>query len=342
MDSKPALAGGYDRRAFLKALSVGGAAGIGGWSSPLLAAEPPPETRRIRLLEIRGICVAPMYVAESLLPAEGFTDVQYVHVAELGQIYPKLASGEVDISITFIAPLVVQVEAGNPIVMLAGIHPGCYELFATNGIRSISGLKGRVISIPELNGAHHLFISTIVSHVGMDPKRDIKWVVQPAAESVRQLAEGRIDAVVGFPPLPQELRTKKIGQVILNSTLDRPWSNYFCCVVAGNREFVKKNPVATKRVIRAFLKANHVCATEPDATAQFLVKRGFTANYDYARQTMRELPYARWRDFNTEDSVRFFALRLQDTGFIKSSPQKIIAEGTDWRFLNELKKELKA
>jgi NitT/TauT family transport system substrate-binding protein len=26
---------------------------------------------------------------------------------------------------------------------------------------------------------------------------------------------------------------------------------------------------------------------------------------------------------------------------IKSSPQKIIADGTDWRFLNELKHELK-
>jgi NitT/TauT family transport system substrate-binding protein len=27
---------------------------------------------------------------------------------------------------------------------------------------------------------------------------------------------------------------------------------------------------------------------------------------------------------------------------IRSSPQKIIADNTDWRFLNELKRELKA
>jgi NitT/TauT family transport system substrate-binding protein len=40
--------------------------------------------------------------------------------------------------------------------------------------------------------------------------------------------------------------------------------------------------------------------------------------------------------------VRFFALRLHEVGMIKSSPSKITTEGTDWRFLNELKRELKA
>ena len=341
MQPKTKAAGFTGRRSFLRSLAIAGAAGITGVRPALAAAESPPETKRIRLMQIGGICVAPQYVAEELLPGEGFTEVQYVKGAGPGAIYPKLAAGEADISMAFIAPFVVQVEAGSPIVMLAGIHPGCYELFATNGIRAIKDLKGRTVSIPELNGAHHLFISIIVSHVGLDPKRDVNWVVQPPAESMRLLAEGKIDALVGFPPVPQELRAKKIGQVIFNSVLDRPWSNYFCCIVAGNVEFVKKHPVATKRVIRAMLKGNQVCATEPENTARFLVKRGFTANYDYALQAMKELPYARWRDFSTEDSVRFTALRLQEAGFIKSSPKAILAKGTDWRFLNELKKELK-
>ena len=75
--------------------------------------------------------------------------------------------------------------------------------------------------------------------------------------------------------------------------------------------------------------------------AQQLVDRGLRANYDYAVQTLTEIPYDRWREFDPEDSVRFYALRLQETGMVKSSPQKIIADGTDWRFLNELKRELK-
>jgi NitT/TauT family transport system substrate-binding protein len=330
------------RRRFVNGAALAGAAGALGFGNELLAAEPPPETKRMRLVQIGGICVAPQYVAEDILPGEGFTDIQYVKAVGPGEIYPKLASGEADISMAFIAPFIAQVEAGAPIVMLAGIHPGCYEVFATNGIRAIKDLKGRTVSIPERNGAHHLFFSIVAGHVGLDPKRDINWVVQKPVDSIGQLAEGKIDALIGFPPVPQELRAKKIGNVIFNSLLDRPWSNYFCCVVAGNSDFVKKNPVATKRTIRALLKGNNVCTTKPDETARFLVKRGYTATYEYALQAVKELPYARWRDYSTEDSVRFVSLRLQEAGFIKSTPQKIIAQGTDWRFLNELKKELKA
>ena len=76
--------------------------------------------------------------------------------------------------------------------------------------------------------------------------------------------------------------------------------------------------------------------------AQRLVDGGFTQRYDYALQSLTELPYASWREFDPEDTVRFFALRLHEVGMIKLTPQAIIADGTDWRFLNELKRELKA
>jgi NitT/TauT family transport system substrate-binding protein len=112
-------------------------------------------------------------------------------------------------------------------------------------------------------------------------------------------------------------------------------------MVAANREFVQKHPVATKRALRAIMKGTDVCATEPDRAARLLVDSGRTKQYDLMRQVLNEIPYNRWRDFNPEDTVRFYALRLHEAGMIKSSPQKIIAQGTDWRFLNELKRELK-
>jgi NitT/TauT family transport system substrate-binding protein len=113
-------------------------------------------------------------------------------------------------------------------------------------------------------------------------------------------------------------------------------------MLVGNREFINNHPIATKRVLRAILKANDICAADPESAAQRLVNRNFAENYDYALQTLAELPYASWRDFDPEDSLRFFTLRLHEVGFITSSPNRIIAEGTDWRFLNELKRELKA
>ena len=129
--------------------------------------------------------------------------------------------------------------------------------------------------------------------------------------------------------------------MVVNSAVDRPWSQYFCCMVSGNREFVRKHPVATKRALRAILKSADMCALEPEWAARFIVDKAYANRYDYALQAMKDLPYGQWREYNPEDTVRFYALRLHEAGMIKSSPQKIIAQGTDWRFFNELKRELK-
>jgi hypothetical protein len=119
--------------------------------------------------------------------------------------------------------------------------------------------------------------------------------------------------------------------VVLNSTSDRPWWQYFCCMVGANREFVRRHPVATKRVIRALMKANDVCAVAPERAAGLIVGKGETTSYESALQTMQDLPYGKWREYDPEDTVRFYALRLHEAGMIKSSPQKIIAQGTDAR-----------
>jgi NitT/TauT family transport system substrate-binding protein len=89
------------------------------------------------------------------------------------------------------------------------------------------------------------------------------------------------------------------------------------------------------------LKAADVCALEPEQVAQFIVDKGYAKRYDYALQAIKEIPYGQWREYSAEDTLRFYALRLHEVEMIKSSPQKLLAQGTDWRFLTELKKELK-
>jgi NitT/TauT family transport system substrate-binding protein len=120
------------------------------------------------------------------------------------------------------------------------------------------------------------------------------------------------------------------------------WSQYFCCVLVAGTDFVRRYPVATKRALRAILKATDLCATEPEKAARRLIEGGFVQNYDIAFQPLTELPYKVWREFDPEDSIRFYALWLHEFGELNSTPKKLIAQGTDWRFLNELKSELKA
>jgi len=329
------------RRAFLGGLSLTGAAGLLGLVPGPSDAEPAPETTRLRLtFQGRTICAGLRYFRE-LLEAEGFTDLQYAREESLPRRLARLASGESDIDITYAANLIVRIDAADPIVVLAGAHVGCFELFAANGIRRIRDLKGKVVAIDEFGGVRHVYTASMAAYVGLDPRKDVKWVIYSGAEAIRLLAEGKIDALMATPPEPQEIRTKKIARVVVNSTMDRPWSQYFCCAVAGNREFVRMHPVAAKRALRAMLKAADLCAVEPERAAQRLVDSGVTARYEYVVQTMKEIPYGKWREYNPEDTVRFYALRLHEAGMIKSTPQRIIAQGTDWRLLNGLKKEMK-
>jgi NitT/TauT family transport system substrate-binding protein len=329
------------RREFVSGLTLAGTAGLIGTRPGTASAEPPPETRRIRLVRIPSICRAPQYVADDLLRGQGFTDIEYVPRAGGGASVLALAAGEADISMNYSGPVIVRMAAGDPLVVLAGIHIGCFELFGTDRVRSISDLKGKIVAVIELDGSEHVFLNSMAAYVGLDPRKDIHFVAHPVAESIELLAQGKIDAFLGFPPIPQELRARKIGHSVVNSTIDRPWSQYFCCVATANREFVRRHPVATKRALRAILIANSICALEPDRVARHLVDHGFTKRYDYALRTLKDIPYDRWRDYHPEDTLRFYALRLHEAGMIKSSPQRIIAQGTDWRFLNELKRELK-
>jgi NitT/TauT family transport system substrate-binding protein len=330
------------RRAFLGGLSLTGAAGFVGFVPRSSDAEPPPETTRLRLTTgPGGICVAPKYVAQELLQAEGFTDVEYVYLDDLSARMKLLASGKTDIETTFVGPFLTRLDAGDPIVVIAGLHSGCFELFATERIRSVRDLKHRTVAVSRIGNPDHAFLASILAYVGLDPRQDVTLVTHPADESMQLLAERKIDAFLGFPPVPQELRARRIGHVVVNSSADRPWSQYFCCLVAANRDFVRKHPAATKRAVRATLKAADLCALQPEWAAQALVDKGFTQRYDYALQTMKDVSYNRWRELSPEDTLRFYALRLREVGFIKATPQKIIAQGTDWRFLDELKKELK-
>ncbi len=333
---------GWSRREFLTTVAAAGTGTLLGLRSDAFSAEPPPETTRIKLAyHSRSLCHAPLYVAEDFLRGEGFTDVQYVKTTAVEN---ALASGEVDIATHFCGPLAIQVNNGDPIVILSGLHPGCVELVCADRIRSLRDLKGKTIAVTDLGGGRHVFLAVMAAHVGLDPRKDINIVAHPAGEAMRLLAEKKIDGFLAAPPDSQQLRAKKIGHVLIDSMMDKPWSQYFCCMVAVNQPFVRKNPVAARKALRAILKAVDVCAREPDRAARLLVDKGYSNQYDYALQAMKEMGmgYGKWRTYDPEDTVRFYALRMNEVGMIKSSPQKIIAQGTDWRFLRGLKKEMKA
>jgi NitT/TauT family transport system substrate-binding protein len=282
----------------------------------------------------------PQYVVDELLDAEGISEVDYV-VTDSGPLLSEaIATGQIDFSLHFSGPLVLLLDAGRKVTMLAGIHVGCFELFTKDGINSVADLKGRSVGIPAPGSSAHVFLSAMATLVGLDPSRDINWVTSTEPKPIELFVDGKVDAFLGFPPEPQRLRARGVSHVIVNSAQDRPWSQYFCCMLAGNPDFVRAKPNAAKSVVRAMLRASDLCLSEPTKVARRVVDRGFTTNYDFAVQTLSDVPYGKWRDYDPEDTIRFYALRLHEAGMIKSSPDRIIAEGTDWRLLREVRREL--
>jgi len=337
-------ANGWSRREFLGGLALTGAAAIIGWRPELgtAAVEPPPETMSLRIHKGDPACWAPMYVAEPLLREEGFTDVQYVfgHGTEVVKMSRE---GAIDLSAGFSARSMYNLEhQPHPLKFLSGLHVGCYALIGSTRTRSVRDLKGRTVWAGAIkNDGPHIFFSTIVAYVGLDPRTDVNYVWVDKDEAIRLFRDGKIDAFMSFPPGAHELMHKGIGHLLVDTNVDKPWSQYFCCMVVGHSDFMRKNPIATKRALRAILKAIDIVSRDPMLATRTLIANKVIKETEY-QHTLPELthiPYNKWREYNPEDTIRFYALRMRDIGMIKSNPQQFIDQHTDWRFMKELKKE---
>ena len=328
-----------NRRHFLSCMSLATAAGLTGFPDqwPALSRRPRPPLSGSYAFP--AACNAPLYLAEDLLREEGFAEVRYVPPTDC---LPKCWRTAMSISawrprFDFL-PLM---DAGKPVTVLSGVHAGCLELRANESIRTVADLRGKRVGVTAPLGvsADYLLVSAMAAYVGLDPAKDIVWVANPDVSQVDLFTAGKVDAFIGFPPDPKQPCARDVGHVVVNTANDRPWSDYFCCMATANTDFVRKHPVATKRALRAILRATDICHREPERAAQRMVDVGFSA--DCARMILNDARYGVWRDYDPEDTVRFIALRLHEAGMIKKTPNEVIAGYTDWRFLNEIKSELK-
>ena len=197
-------------------------------------------------------------------------------------------------------------------VVLAGVHAGCWELVGNDRVRGIRDLRSKKIGIRAIGDIDHAWIASALAFVGIDPRTSVEWIIASSqANAMGLFIEDRVDAFLATPPRAQELRARKIGHVLVDSAQDRPWSQYFCCLITSSRDFVARYPVATRRAMRAILTAADICANEPERAAHFMVSEGHASRYDIALEVLKNLPYQRWREADPEDTLRFYALKIR-------------------------------
>jgi NitT/TauT family transport system substrate-binding protein len=333
-----------NRREFIKKTALTGAAAYLGIGSDygIAAVEPPPETTTVRFQKIQAPCWVPQLVAEPLLREEGITDIQYIE-QKIDQGEEDILAGRVDFTADFTANSLRVVAPGDPIDFISGVHIGCYSLIGSDRIKSVRDLKGKKVWAWEnVMASPNVFFKAFVAYVGLDPDKDVEYVEVPKDEAIELFKRGKIDAFMSFPPGPQQLREAGIGHVLVDTNVDRPWSQYYCCMILGRRDFIRKNPIATRKVIRSILRANDLVSQDPEMAAQLLVDRKLRKadDQEFMAQSLREIPYDKWRHYSPEDTIRFWALRLRELGIIKYGPQEIINKNTDWSHITSLKDEL--
>jgi NitT/TauT family transport system substrate-binding protein len=348
------------RREFLRVAASVGAVGAGAvllggcgsddsnrspTSTPGIVVDPPPETTTIRLPKYTGLPrFAPFFLAEQFLAAEGFTDIQYVEVASSSdQGIQQIAAGEIDIGLLFTPPLVGAIDRGAPLVVLAGVHGNLFEIFGGDRVQSLRDLKGkRIAAQRSATDPVYFFWAVLLGYIGIDVETEVEFVgALSVPDTITQARAGTIDAWGGTRPLTTAFRKLNLGHVLIDGIVDPPWSQQFMAFATGNNDFVEKHPAATKRALRAILKATDVCAREPERAARYLVDKGYMqVTYESVLDGIPGRAYAAWRAFNPEDTMRFIALRLNEAGIIKSTPDELIARATNWRYLDEIKREL--
>ncbi len=289
------------------------------------------------------------WLSEPFLREEDFTDIHY------GAGSP--GAGTAEFSITYGNVLAAAVDAGIPVVAVAGTHTGCIELWARPGINTIADLRGKTIAVNTKTftvagktaaDTFYGFFVSLLAYVGMQPG-DANFVEIGADKSViSYFVDGKADAILtaaqGGPVLHGTKNNP--GRVILSTSIDKPWSQNYCCLLITNRDWARANPVAVKRATRAILRAIDAGKRDLRATAKAAIEKG---TYKAAPVITEQVVYDvikdqsfDWRDYDPEETVRFFSLRLADAKLIKKSPQQIIAEGTDFAYFRQLRKELKA
>src|ERR1700739_3071208 len=213
------------RRTFLGGIATAGTAGLTRtrWAE---AARVPRETTPVRLQK-GGLCVSTLYVAEQLLRAEGFTDIGYIEAPINAADVGKVVRGEADFGPLYASQCVQAIDAGERMTLLAGVMVGCFELFAREGIASVAELKGKSVGIGAVGSLSQELLTLITAQGGLDSRKDVQWVTDPKVKPIELFVQGKIDAFLGFPTEPQDLRARNIGHVILNTAVDRPWSQYF-------------------------------------------------------------------------------------------------------------------
>lgn len=235
---------------------------------------------KIRVGYIGLTCEAPLFVAveKGFFKEEGL-DVSMVK-CEWANYKDVLALGGFDITHHLVMYLLKPVEQGLDIKLTGAVHHGCLRVQAgvKSNIHTIADLKGKRIGVPGMGTPPFIFANRVLGSHGIDPSKDITWLVYPAGELGLALDKGEVDAVADSEPIGTLLLSAGKVRNIADLAKDSPYAAEYCCAVVVNGKFLKKDPSAASAGTRAILKAAKWVEANPAAAARLAVDKKYVAS----------------------------------------------------------------
>ena len=303
---------------------------------------PHPETKTIRLA--LAPCDTPLMIAERYLQEEGFTDVQFGVAPSVA----ALTDGKADLVITYPPWLTSAAEGGKAVIAIGPLHPGCLELWAPTNVATLKDMRGRtvVVRAKTPDDPTYPYMAIGLKNAGVDPS-EVNFVVQPDANLTQLFLGGKSDLLflattplVAFKSNPANVAK---FHVVLDQAMEAPWSQQNCCFLTVTTDWLRANPVAAKRALRAVYRAADSLPKDRADAAKIATDKGLfggAANVELVRGAANMVPYD-WRKYDIAESMRFHGKLLNAVGLLKLTPGEIVTKATDPRFAKELATELK-
>jgi NitT/TauT family transport system substrate-binding protein len=237
-------------------------------------------SNKIRVGYIGLTCEAPIFsaVEKGFFKEEGL-EVELVK-CEWANYKDVLALGGFDITHHLVMYFLKPLEQGLDVKFTGGIHRGCLRVQASTkgNIRTVKDLHGKKIGVPGMGTPPFIFANRVLGANGIDPAREVDWLVFPAGELGLALDRGEVDAVADSEPIGSMLIAQGKVRNVADQAADAPYNEEYCCAVIVNGKFFKKNPTATAAATRALLKAAKWVDTNPVEAARISVEKKYLAS----------------------------------------------------------------
>jgi NitT/TauT family transport system substrate-binding protein len=238
------------------------------------------DSNKVRVGYIGLTCEAPIFTAveKGFFKDEGL-DVSLVK-CEWKNYKDVLALGGFDVTHHLVMYFLKPIEQGLDVKFTGGIHRGCLRVqaLARSSIRTVKDLRGKRIGVPGMGTPPFIFANRVLGANGIDPSREITWLVFPAGELGLALDKGEVDAVADSEPIGSLLLAQNKVRNIADQAADVPYRDEYCCAVLVNGKFLARNPKASAAATRALLRAAKWVEMNPAAAAKLSVEGKYLAS----------------------------------------------------------------